>query len=86
MPVNAALEGVAPVLERATRPPPGSAPGLLASVPGATPPRVSVFAYGPHDAACLLQGASGIDPKQPQPYFAGQPSCQVTLACSGRSG
>jgi len=49
MPVNAALEGVAPVLERATRPPPGSAPGLLASVPGATPPRVSVFAYGPHD-------------------------------------
>jgi len=49
MPVNAALEGVAPVLERATRPPPGSAPGVLASVPGATPPRVTAFAYGPHD-------------------------------------
>ena len=49
MPVNAALEGVAPVLERATRPPPGTAPGTLASMPGATPPRVTVFAYGPHD-------------------------------------
>ena len=47
--MNAALEGVAPVLERATRPPPGSAPGTLESVPGATPPRVTVFAYGPHD-------------------------------------
>lgn len=47
--MNAALEGVAPVLERASRPPPGSAPGVLHSVPGAVPPRVSVFAYGPHD-------------------------------------
>jgi magnesium transporter len=47
--VNAALEGVAPVLERASRPPPGSSPGVLESIPGATPPRVTVFAYGPHD-------------------------------------
>lgn len=49
MPVRAALEGVAPVLERGTRPPPGSAPGLLRSTPGATAPRVTVFAYGPHE-------------------------------------
>jgi magnesium transporter len=47
--VNLALEGVAPVLERASRPPPGSSPGRLESLPGATPPRVDVFAYGAHD-------------------------------------
>jgi len=49
LPVNAALEGVAPVLERASRPPPGSSPGMLESLPGAVAPRVTVFAYGPHD-------------------------------------
>ncbi|HYH79919.1 MAG TPA: magnesium/cobalt transporter CorA [Longimicrobium sp.] len=49
MPVKAALEGVAPVLERGMRPPPGSAPGVLQSMPGATAPRVDVFAYGPHE-------------------------------------
>lgn len=49
LPVNAALEGVAPVLERASRPPPGSEPEHLESLPGATPPRVTAFAYGPHD-------------------------------------
>lgn len=49
LPVNAALAGVAPVLERGMRPPPGSAPGLLQSMPGAVAPRVTVFAYGPHE-------------------------------------
>jgi magnesium transporter len=49
MPVRAALQGVAPVLERGTRPPPGSAPGLLQSTPGATAPRVTVFAYAPYE-------------------------------------
>ena len=50
-PVNAALAGVAPVLERAVRPPPGSSPGTLESMPGAIVPRVTVFAYGEHELA-----------------------------------
>jgi magnesium transporter len=49
LPVNAALEGVAPVMERAMRPPPGSSPGTLESMPGAVAPRVTVFAFGPHE-------------------------------------
>ncbi|HEX8242310.1 MAG TPA: magnesium/cobalt transporter CorA [Longimicrobium sp.] len=49
IPVNAALEGVAPALERGMRPPPGSSPGRLESMPGATAPRISVFAFGPHE-------------------------------------
>ena len=49
IPMRAAIEGVAPVLEREMRPPPGSAPGMLQSIPGATAPRVTVFAYGPHE-------------------------------------
>ena len=49
LPVNAALEGVAPAMERGMRPPPGSAPGTLESMPGATAPRVSVFGFGPHE-------------------------------------
>lgn len=49
IPVNAALEGVAPVMERAMRPPPGSSPGMLESMPGAVAPRVTVFGYGPHE-------------------------------------
>lgn len=48
LPVSAALDGVAPVLDRASRPLPGSSPGQIESLPGATPPRVTVFAYGPH--------------------------------------
>ena len=49
LPVKAALEGVAPVMERGMRPPPGTAPGTLQSMPGATAPRITVFAYGPHE-------------------------------------
>lgn len=49
MPINAALEGVAPVMERGMRPPPGSSPGTLPSMPGAVAPRVTVFAFGPHE-------------------------------------
>ena len=49
LPLNAALEGVAPAMERGIRPPPGSAPGMLESMPGAVAPRVTVFAFGPHE-------------------------------------
>lgn len=49
MPVNAALEGVAPALERGMRPPPGSSPGILPSMPGAPVPRITVFGFGPHE-------------------------------------
>lgn len=49
LPLNAALEGVAPVMERGMRPPPGTAPGTLQSMPGATQPRVTVFAYSAHE-------------------------------------
>lgn len=49
VPIDAALTGVAPVLERAMRPPPGSSPGMLPVMPGAEAPRITVFAYGPHE-------------------------------------
>jgi magnesium transporter len=49
LPLNAALEGVAPVLERSVRPPPGSEPGDLPTMPGATRPRITVMTYGGHE-------------------------------------
>lgn len=50
LPLEAVRSGAEPVLRSAAmRPPPGSAPGMLMSMPGATEPRVRVMAYGPHE-------------------------------------
>lgn len=46
---NYLLRPLRPFLRRTHRPPPGTSPGYLRPREGATPPRVTVLAYGPHE-------------------------------------
>ncbi|HEX8691095.1 MAG TPA: magnesium/cobalt transporter CorA [Longimicrobium sp.] len=49
LPLAHAASALEEPLQRVARPAPGAEPGVLVSAPGATPPRVTVIGYAPHE-------------------------------------